>query len=315
LDNKVINQTWRIMTGLCRIELENRGILAVAGGDAAEFLQGLVSNDIAPVGEGRAVYAALLTPQGKFLHDFIVVRRGGAYLLDCEGGRLMDLGKRLGAYRLRADVELLDATEDWRAVALLGAGVEAAFGLGDADPGATAALDGGGLIYRDPRPRMPGLRALMPRAAGLAPLEAAAIAPGTDLTIAPGAAVDYERARIAAGVPDGSRDMTVGKATLMEFDFEALRGVDFAKGCYVGQELTARTKYRGLVRRRLARVLVDGALPPPGTPIMANGKEAGEICSGLENQALALLRLDRSAEAAATGIPLTAGKAVLRPAP
>ena len=158
-------------------------------------------------------------------------------------------------------------------------------------------------------------RALLPRAADLALLEAAAIAPGTALTIAPGAAVDYERARIAAGVPDGSRDMTVGKATLMEFDFKALRGVDFEKGCYVGQELTARTKYRGLVRRRLARVLVDGTLPPPGTPIMANGKEAGEICSGLENQALALLRLDRSAEAQAAGIPLTAGKAVLWPAP
>ena len=287
------------MTGICYID-----VLAVAGGDAAEFLQGLVSNDIAQVGEGRVVYAALLTPQGKYLHDFMVAREAGAFLLDCEAARLMDLGQRLGAYRLRADIELLDATEDWRVVAVLGDGAEARLGLTLAEPGAVAALEGGGLIYRDPRPQMPGLRAFVPRDAGFAQLETAGISAGT-LT-------DYERVRIAAGVPDGSRDMTVNKSTLLEFGFEALRGVDFEKGCYVGQELTARTKYRGLVRRRLQRVFVDGALPAPGTPIMANDKEAGEICSGVDDQALALLRLDRSAEAEAAGISLTAGKVTLR---
>ena len=231
-------------------------------------------------------------------------REAGAFLLDCEAARLMDLGQRLGAYRLRADIELLDATEDWRVVAVLGDGAEARLGLTLAEPGAVAALEGGGLIYRDPRPQMPGLRAFVPRDAGFAQLETAGISAGT-LT-------DYERVRIAAGVPDGSRDMTVNKSTLLEFGFEALRGVDFEKGCYVGQELTARTKYRGLVRRRLQRVFVDGALPAPGTPIMANDKEAGEICSGADDQALALLRLDRSAEAEAAGISLTAGKVTLR---
>jgi len=292
------------MTGICYIELESRGVLAVAGGDAAEFLQDLVSNDISQVGEGRVVYAALLTPQGKYLHDFMVARETGAFLLDCEAARLMDLGQRLGAYRLRADIELLDATEDWRVVAVLGDGAEARLGLALAEPGAAAALEGGGLIYRDPRPQMPGLRAFVPRDAGFAELEAAKISAAT--------AADYERVRITAGVPDGSRDMTINKSTLMEFGFEVLRGVDFEKGCYVGQELTARTKYRGLVRRRLQRVLVDGALPPPGTPVMAKEKEAGEICSGVDNQALALLRLDRTAEAKAAGISLTAGKATLR---
>ncbi len=292
------------MTDICYIEMEDRGVLGVAGGDAAEFLQGLVSNDIVPTGEGRAVYAALLTPQGKYLHDFMIMSEAGDFLLDCESARLMDLGQRLGAYRLRADVELLDATEDWRVMAVFGEGAAAQFGLSEAGPGALAPLEGGGLIYRDPRPQMPGLRALLPRDAGFAQMEAAGLSAGS--------AADYERARIAAGVPDGSRDMTIGKATLMEFGFEALNGVDFDKGCYVGQELTARTKYRGLVRRRLQRVFVDGALPPPGTPVMADGKEAGEICSGLEDQALALLRLYRSAEAEAAGIPLTAGEATLR---
>ena len=292
------------MTGICYIELESRGVLAVAGGDAVEFLQGVVSNDIAQVGEGCVVYAALLTPQGKYLHDFMVARETGTFLLDCEAARLMDLGQRLGAYRLRADIELLDATEDWCVVSLLGDGAETRLGLDLAGPGDAAALEGGGLIYRDPRPQMPGLRAFIPRAAGFALLKAAGISTGKEM--------DYERVRIAAGVPDGSRDMTVNKSTLIEFGFEALRGVNFEKGCYVGQELTARNKYRGLLRRRLQRVFVDGELPAPGTPIMANDKEAGEICSGLGDQALALLRLDRCAEADAAGITLTAGQVTLR---
>ena len=292
------------MTSICYIELESRGVLAVAGGDAAEFLQDLVSNDIEHVGEGCVAYAALLTPQGKYLHDFMVARDTGTFLLDCEAARLIDLGQRLGAYRLRADIELLDATEDWRVVSLLGEGAETRLGRALSGPGAAAALEGGGLIYRDPRPQMPGFRAFIPRDAGFAVLEAAGISAGK--------ATDYERVRIAAGVPDGSRDMTVNQSTLIEFGFEALRGVNFEKGCYVGQELTARTKYRGLMRRRLQRVFVDGALPAPGTLIMANDKEVGQICSGLGDQALALLRLDRSAEAETAEISLTAGKATLR---
>ncbi len=294
------------MRDISCIELESRGVLSVAGTDAADFLQGLVSNDIAPAA-GRAVYSALLTPQGKYLHDFFVLLHAGAYLLDCEAARLTDLGQRLAAYKLRADLELMDATEDWCVAALLGDGAAALFGLDGAEMGTTAALAEGGLIYRDPRPPMPGLRALLPRAAGLAPI--------LDMEeISAGAAADYDSARIAACVPDGSRDMTVGKATLMEFDFEGLRGVDFDKGCYVGQELTARTKYRGLVRRRLKRVRIDGPLPPPGTPVMANNMEAGEICSGLADEALALLRIDRSEEARAAGIPLKAGEATVTPA-
>ena len=291
------------MAAINFIELDNRGVLVINGADGLDFLQGLLSNDVSQATEERTVYAALLTPQGKYLHDFFISRSGDSYLIDCESARLMDLAQRLIAYRLRANVELLDATEDWRVVALIGEDAGAAFGLAN-DPGVTASLDGGGLVYRDPRPAMPGLRALLPRAQGFAAMDA--------LGIPAALMADYERVRISAGVPDGSHDMTVGKSTLMEFGFEALNGVDFAKGCYVGQELTARTKYRGLVRRQLMRVKIDGALPPPGTTVMANGKEAGEICSGIENQALALLRLDRSAEAEAEGFPLTAGDATLR---
>ena len=279
------------------VPLDDRGIVSVDGPEAGPFLQGLISNDIEHVSADRGIYAALLTPQGKFLHDFFVIRRGEGYLLDCEGPRTGDLGQRLVAYRLRADVALADATEDFRVVALFGEG-GGTFDL-PREAGAAAPC-AGGTIMRDPRAGALGLRAVLPRARDLGFLEATGYAPGH--------VVDYERHRIAHGAPDGSRDMEVGRATLMECGFEALNGVDFAKGCYVGQELTARTKHRGLVRRRLARVALDGPLPPAGTPIMAGEREVGEIRSGQGGAALAVLRLERIAAAGEAGTPLTAGE-------
>lgn len=280
------------------VPLDDRGIVSVDGPEAGPFLQGLISNDIERVSDARGVYAALLTPQGKFLHDFFVLRQGDGYLLDCEGPRVGDLGGRLVAYRLRADVALADATEDFRVVALFGGeGIDGEFDLPPGD-GAAARCEGGTLM-RDPRSAALGLRAILPRGADLAFLEQAGFARGH--------AADYERHRIVHGAPDGSRDMEVGRATLMECGFEALNGVDFEKGCYVGQELTARTKHRGLVRRRLAPVTLEGPLPPSGTPIMAGEREVGEIRSGLDDAALAVLRLERIAAATEAGVPLTAG--------
>ena len=283
------------------VVLEERGVVSVDGPEAGAFLQGLVSNDVERVSEAQAVYAALLTPQGKFLHDFFMLRQGAGYLLDCEGPRVGDLGRRLMAYRLRADVALADATEDFHVVALFGAEAEttaAAFAL-PPGPGAAAPCEGG-TIMRDPRAAGLGLRAVLPRERDPALFERAGFARGS--------AADYERHRLAQGAPDGSRDMEVGRATLLECGFEALNGVDFEKGCYVGQELTARTKHRGLVRRRLARVALDGPLPPAGTPIVAGAREVGEIRSGLDDTALAVLRLERVAAAAQAGEPLTAGE-------
>ena len=286
------------------VPLDNRGIVSVDGPQANPFLQGLISNDIERVTDARGIYAALLTPQGKFLHDFFVLRQGDGYLLDCEGPRVGDLGGRLVAYRLRADVQLADATEDFQVVALFGG--EGADSALDLPPGeGSAAPCVAGTIMRDPRNAALGLRAVLPRHADLAFLEQAGFAQGH--------VADYERHRIAHGAPDGSRDMEVGRATLMECGFEALNGVDFEKGCYVGQELTARTKHRGLVRRRLAPVALEGPLPPAGTPIMAGEREVGEIRSGLNEAALAVLRLERIAAAAEAGEPLTAGDARVIP--
>jgi folate-binding protein YgfZ len=284
--------------------LEDRGIVLLEGSEAGAFLQGLISNDVDKVTDTESIYAALLTPQGKFLHDFFVLRHGDAYLLDCEGPRLGDLGQRLAAYKLRADISLADATEDYRVIALFGPGSDEALAL-PPGPGRTAPLPGGGLFFRDPRRDNLGLRALLPRDQDPAIFGAQGFTPGTF--------ADYESHRLSLGVPDGSRDMTVEKATLMECDFEALNGVDFEKGCYVGQELTARTKHRGLVRKRLMRVALNGPLPATGTRIMAGDKEAGEMRSGLDGQALALLRFERIADAADAGTPLTAGDTRVKP--
>ncbi|MBM3484959.1 MAG: folate-binding protein YgfZ [Alphaproteobacteria bacterium] len=277
------------------VPLPARGLIQLSGSDARDFLQGLISNDIAKVRPERAIYAALLSPQGKFLHDFIVASLGDVLVLDCERARLGDLGQRLAGYRLRARVELADASDDFRLVAVLGDDVHGRFGLPD-EPGACAAFTGG-LALVDPRDRRLGVRVIIPVTSGTAPLTA------LGLTEAP---FDrYEALRLSLGVPDGSRDLVIDKAILVESNFEALNGVDFAKGCYVGQELTARTKYRGLAKRRLMRVRIEGATPAPGTILSIDGKEAGEMRTAMSNLGLALVRLDRLDEA--SGAPLMAG--------
>lgn len=264
------------MSQASTISLPQRGVLSVAGEERKTFLQGLVSNDINAVSESRAVWSAMLTPQGKFLHEFFVVERGDALLLDAEAARLEDLRKRLSMYKLRAKVTIAVA-EDLTVHALLG------HDLGLAEPGAAKPLDGG-VVFADPRLSAAGLRALLPGDDAAAVLAAAGFAPG--------AAADYERLRLSLGLPDGSRDLVVDKALLLENGFEELRGVDFQKGCYMGQELTARTKYRGLVKKRLMPVAIDGPLPEPGTLLTLDGADAGEMRSAAGDLGLALIRLE-----------------------
>jgi folate-binding protein YgfZ len=285
------------------VTLPSRGILAIDGPDRAAFLQGLVSNDVTQARPSRAIYAAFLTPQGKYLHDFFVVELGGKLLLDCEAERLADLQRRLKMYKLRSKITLEDARSQVSVTAAFGAGALEALGL-PAEPGAAAPL-GDGVVFVDPR--LPGLgaRAILPRGS-----EAAALEPAGFIAVNVAA---YDRVRLEAGVPDGSRDMVVEKAILLENNLDELHAISWQKGCYMGQELTARTRYRGLVRKRLLPVIVDGALPEPGTPVMIGDKEAGEMRSGSGDRALALLRLEEIAKAEAGGIPLVAGEAKLTP--
>ncbi len=237
--------------------LPGRAVLSVAGPDRVGFLQGLVSNDVALAAPGRAVWAALLSPQGKWLADFFILADGERLLLDCEAAGAEDLARRLTRFRLRAKVAV--ASEPWL--------VHAAWDGAPAIPAEAVAA---------PDPRLPeaGWRVLAPDALGVTTT-----------------AADYDRHRLALGLPDGSRDMEVDKSVLLEAGFDELNGVSWSKGCYMGQELTARTKYRGLVKRRLLPVTVDGELPAPGAAVLRDGVEVGQMRSGDGVSGLALLRV------------------------
>lgn len=254
--------------------LPERAVLEVAGEDRVAFLQGLVSNDVAQAAPGRAVWAAFLTPQGKWLADFFIFAESERLLLDCERGHAAMLLQRLSRFRLRARVALREAPE----------GFAVHVGWGGAPPpeGIPAAPD----------PRLPeaGWRALAP-----APLpEADAGAEAWDLH------------RLRLGLPDGSRDLEAEQTVLLEAGFDELQGISWTKGCYMGQELTARTKYRGLLKRRLVPVAVAGPLPARGTPVASEGAEVGQMRSGRDGRGLALLRLE-----ALDGRPLRCGDAAL----
>jgi folate-binding protein YgfZ len=285
------------------VVLQHRGVIRVAGADRCGFLQGIVSNDVERVTPERAVWAAFLTPQGKFLHEFFLAAQSEGFLLDCEAGRAADLLRRLKLYKLRAQVTL-EPVEDRVVAVAFGESALERLGL-PAEPGGALAF-AGGIAYVDPRLATLGARLILPREGAEAALAAAGFAIGS--------LADYDALRIAAGVPDGSRDLEVEKATLLESGFDELGGVDWQKGCYMGQELTARMKYRGLAKKRLVPVEIAGPAPEAGTAIYRDGKEAGELRSAVARNGggsvgLALLRL----EALEAGTPLLSGDAQVTP--
>lgn len=253
--------------------LSHRSVIAVGGDDRVEFLQGLISNDTTRVAPGKAVWAALLTPQGRFLNDMFVVDGGdGTLLLETERERAPALAKKLSLYKLRSKVTVEDRSAAMDVAVVFGASA------GNALP-----IDGA-IAFVDPRLDGLGVRALAPTG------KAGALLAARGFIEAPADA--YEALRLEAGVPDGSRDLRIEKALLLESGFDELNGVDWKKGCYMGQELTARTKYRGLVKKRLFPIEVDGALPAPGTSVHLDGEEVGELRSGSGRRALALLQTE-----------------------
>jgi folate-binding protein YgfZ len=266
--------------------LEDRGVVRVSGADAAVFLQGLLTNDVERLGPSEARYAALLTPQGKILFDMIVVRVADgeepAYLIDCTAAQATDLAKRLGFYKLRAKVAIADESADRAVVAFWG------------DESAPA---NDGLLYADPRNPRLGWRAILSRRD--------AVAVGSQYLN------EYEGLRIAVGAPKGGLDFAYGDAFPHDANFDRLHGVDFDKGCYVGQEVVSRMKHRGTARKRVARVKLSGPSPASGTPVMDGELSVGALGSSSGREALALLRLDRAEEATAAGRTLSAGGVVL----
>jgi folate-binding protein YgfZ len=291
------------MTQLSYTLLEDRGFIAVTGADTRAFLQGLISNDVDKVTPDQAAHAAFLTPQGKYLHDFFVIDTVNGLLLEGEAARLDDLLRRLRMYKLRADVDLKDVSGDWVAMALFGSGVAAALDLNDAPGCATSIANG--VVYMDPRLSAVGGRAALKRNGAGTTLE--------DLGFAAAEGDEYDTLRISLGLPNGSADLTVDKAVLLENGFEELNGVDFDKGCFLGQEVTARTKYRGLVKKRLMPVAIDGEAPPAGTPVLLGDEEAGEMRSSRPGVGLALMRLAAVEKAAEGDDVFTAGDARLTP--
>ncbi|MDP1749745.1 MAG: folate-binding protein [Reyranella sp.] len=270
--------------------LPHRSVIAVDGDDRVEFLQGLISNDTTKVAPGRAVWAALLTPQGRFLNDMFVVDGGnGTLLLETERERAPALAKKLNLYKLRSKVTVEDRSAAMDVAVIFGAAAEKALPID------------GAISFVDPRLADLGVRVLAPTG------QAAALLSAGGLAEAP--VDDYDALRLSLGAPDGSRDLPVEKALLLESGFDELNGVDWKKGCYMGQELTARTKYRGLVRKRLFPVRIEGTLPVSGTTIELDGQDVGELRSGAGKRAIAMLRLD----AARGGGALTAGGARIVP--
>ena len=261
--------------------LSDRAVVRVSGPAAHGFLQGLITNDIDKAKPGGAIHAGLLTPQGKILFDFFVIPAADGFLLEIAKAKGGELAQRLGFYKLRAQVEI--AEDPSFAVA--------------AAWGAPPRLPDGAIAYADPRLSALGLRIL---------LQAEADARNLGCTIA--AEDEYHAHRIALGVPEGGRDYAFGDAFPHEAMFDRLAGVDFDKGCFIGQEVVSRMEHRGIARKRIVGVEGEGPLPPSGTEITAGGAPVGTLGSVSEHSGLALLRLDRAEEAKAAGLPLRAGE-------
>ena len=285
------------MTGLKFVVLEKRSALVVSGSDAEMFLQNLISNDVTKVNRQRAIYATLLTPQGKFLHDFFISAHPevtGTYVLETEADRIGDLEKRLTMYRLHADVTLEPTPSDWGTLAAFGDAAAKALKLELVE--GTAVSRACGVVYVDPRLARLGVRVF-----GL--LEAV-----KDLMVEAGFSAtdsqEYEDMRLSLGIPDGSRDILIEKSFPLECNLDDLHAIDYEKGCYVGQELTARTHHRAKIRKRLFPVRSEGPVPEAGVSVTFNGKEIGEMRSGTGQQGLALLRIESLRSAYNQGQPL-----------
>lgn len=267
------------MTNLTVTQLESRTVLVLTGKDVWDFLQNLITNDMAQVSDTSGIYAALLTAQGKFLHDFFILKSGDCYLLDCAADRKDDLIRRLTLYKLRADVTITES--DQSVFSLFGDFSSSALNTPDK---VGSVIDNDGVLYlTDPRNLALGVR--------IYPSEEFHPAAGfPTATLAKEEA--YDTHRLHLGAPDGARDILPEKNFLLEANFDELNGVSFTKGCYVGQELTARTKHRAKIKKRLLRIEYNGDLHS-GDKILQQGREIADVRSFSNGQGLALVRLER----------------------
>lgn len=270
--------------------LPDRGVVKVAGEDARSFLNGLVTTDLDRLKPGVGRFGALLTPQGKIIVDFLITEvpagHGGGFLIDCPKPLAEGLATKLKFYKLRAKVTVEN----------LDLGVLAAW---DGQPAAQPDL-----AFADPRTEALGTRILIPEdlKQKLSDLIGAELVD----------AADYEAHRIALGVPRGGLDFMYSDAFPHETNMDRLAGVDFDKGCYVGQEVVSRMQHRGTARTRSVKVLLDDLSPEVGVSVMAGDKQVGTMGSSAQGKGIALVRIDRVADALDAGQPLTAGGLAVR---
>jgi folate-binding protein YgfZ len=272
--------------------LPDRGVVKVSGEHAGSFLNGLVTTDVTQLRPGLGQFGALLTPQGKIVVDFLITPaptdHGGGFLLDCPRARAQALADKLAFYKLRAKVTVENLSDSL--------GVMAAW-----DGAPTGQPD---LAFADPRTDALGFRILAPEA------RAANVAGQIGAELVDAAA--YEAHRIACGAPRGGLDFVYGGAFPHETNMDRLHGVDFDKGCYVGQEVVSRMQHRGTARTRTVKVVLDDGSPETGATILAGDKVVGTMGSAAGERGLAQIRIDRAADALKAGVPLTAGGLALR---
>lgn len=267
------------MTKCSFAKLSDRGLIKITGSDAHKLLQDIVTNDITLARDGRAIHAALLTPQGKILFDFFLLDKGDVLLMECDRESTPELIKRLTFYKLRADVAFEDISANHAVWAAWGECVMP---------------DSGETVYADPRHPAIGFRLILD--AGATPE-----IDGTQST-----ASDYHAHRIVLGIPEGGKDYAFGDTFPHEADYDLLKGVDFKKGCYVGQEVVSRMEHRGTARKRIVPVSGVAGLSS-GAEITAGEASIGLLGSVAEDRGLAMVRLDRATKAIEDGRQITAG--------
>ncbi|MCD6034590.1 MAG: putative global regulator [Rickettsiales bacterium] len=283
--------------------LDDRAVIRISGQDARPFLQNLLTANMDSVSPTRTVYAALLTPQGKFLYDFFICQADDSFLLDCQGSKLRDIIAKLEEYKLRSQITIEDVSSQFRVIVFMGeqviedispemeAGVAQTFDFGYVfiDP-RTVDMQGRGICKAD------AVDALL--AYGFKPMERD----------------QYEFLRLWIGLPDTSRDMESGASYPVDYGFVEMGAIDFTKGCFVGQEVTARVQHKGARRYQLYPVAVEGNIPSDGTEVLVGQKKIGTFCSGIDGVGLALLRIEDIERIAQSpsDILLYAGESLLR---
>jgi tRNA-modifying protein YgfZ len=265
--------------------LTDRAVIAIEGGDAASFLHRLVTSSVEDLAHGIAQPAALLSPQGKVLFEFLIAHTDNGMLIDCAADRVAELLKRLTMYKLRADVRFTDLSAAWQVVAVA------------RSPGATP---GSPMQFKD------GRSAAMPDRLYLSRSDAQQHTVGFPI-------FDYHAQRIAAGIPECGHDYAFGEVFPHEALLDQFGGIDFQKGCYIGQEVVSRMQHRGTARSRFVIVECDVGLPERGTEIVAGTTPLGVMGSHAGHMGLGLIRLDRLEQAITAGHPVMAGAAPVKP--